>query len=199
MRGLHFFLIAAVAAFSMGCTDAGEGGVKIGDDAPAWKDLPGIDGKTHSFEDLADAKVVVVAFTCNHCPVAVAYEDRFIEFAKAYKAKGVEFVAINVNNLEEDKLPAMKVRAEEKGFPFLYLYDASQKIGRDYGAQATPHLFVLDPNRKVVYKGQFDDKQAASKVSQRYVPDAVEAVLAGKKPPVAETPASGCSIKWDDK
>jgi peroxiredoxin len=199
MRRLHLLTLVGVVAFATGCTDAGEGGVKIGDDAPAWRNLPGTDGKTHSFEDLADAKAIVVAFTCNHCPVAVAYEDRFIEFAKAYKAKGVEFVAINVNNLEEDKLPAMKVRAEEKGFPFPYLYDASQKIGRDYGATATPHLFVLDQNRKVVYKGQFDDKQAADKATRKYVPDAVDAVLAGKEPPVAETPASGCSIKWDDK
>lgn len=199
IRFTHF-LVALAFAMTVGCAAEGSaaGGTKVGAPAPGWSNLPGTDGKSHSFDDLKDAKVIVVAFTCNHCPVAQAYEERFIDFAKTYKDKGVEFVAINVNTLEEDKLPAMKTRAQDKGFPFLYLYDESQKSARDYGAKSTPHLFVLDQNRNVVYKGQFDDKQAAAKVDQRYVPEAVDAVLAGKEPPVSETPASGCSIKWND-
>jgi peroxiredoxin len=171
----------------------------IGSKAPQWKDLAGVDGKNHSFADAAKAKAVVVVFTCNHCPVAVAYEDRLVQFAKDYKAKGVEVVAINVNNLEEDKLPAMKTRAKEKSFNFTYIYDPSQKIGRDYGATVTPHCFVLDGDRKVVYMGAFDDNQNATKVTKSYVKDAVDAVLAGKKPETTETQQFGCGIKYEDK
>jgi thiol-disulfide isomerase/thioredoxin len=139
-----------------------------------------------------------VAFTCNHCPYAKAYEDRFSEFAKKYKDKGVELVAINVNNLEEDKLPAMKERAAEKGFTFAYLYDASQKIGRDFGAKTTPHLFVLDHDRKVRYIGLFDDNPLkAGDVKKRHVEDAVDALLKGEDPPVALTAPAGCSIKYE--
>src|SRR5262245_45359491 len=102
-------------------------GVAIGDPAPAWKDLVGVDDGTHSLSDLKDAKAVVVVFTCNHCPVAKAYEDRLIDLAADYGDKGVELVAINVNNMDADKLPAMKERAEEKGFKFDYLYDPTQQ------------------------------------------------------------------------
>ena len=100
---------------------------------------------------------MVVVFTCNHCPVAQAYEDRIVEIAADYKDKGVEVVAINVNNMEADKLPAMKERAEEKGFKFDYLYDPSQEIGRAFGATVTPHAFLLDGERNVVYIGAIDD------------------------------------------
>lgn len=187
----------AVAMGLAGCGVAADA-ISIGSKAPAWKDLPGTDDKTHSLADLKDAKVVVVAFTCNHCPYAKAYEDRFSEFAKKYKDKGVELVAINVNNLEEDKLPAMKQRAAEKDFAFAYLYDASQKIGHDYGAKTTPHLFVLDQDRKVRYIGLFDDNPLkADEVKKRHVEDAVEALLKGEDPPVAQTTPAGCSIKYD--
>lgn len=125
--------------------------VSVGDPGAGFKNLAGVDGKSHSMDDYKSAKVLVLCFTCNHCPVAVAYEDRFVEFAKAYKSKGVQFVAINVNNLDADKLPAMKKRAEEKGFNFPYLYDPSQESARAYGATCTPHLFVLCPERKIAY------------------------------------------------
>jgi peroxiredoxin len=172
-------------------------GVQIGSTAPEWKNLPGTDGKNHSLADLKEAKAVVVAFTCNHCPVAVAYEDRFQEFARKYEAKGVAFVAINVNNIDADRLPAMKERAKEKGFTFSYLYDESQKIGKDFNATKTPHLFVLDGSRKVAYIGAFDDKMDAGNVNKHYVADAVEAILAGKTPAVDKTPAHGCGINYE--
>ena len=171
--------------------------LKVGDKAPAWKNLKGTDDKEHSLGDVKKAKAVVVAFTCNHCPVAVAYEDRFIEFTKKYKDKGVAFVAINVNNLPADRLDQMKVRAEQKGFNFTYLYDPSQKIARDYSARVTPHMYVLDGKRKVAYIGAFDNSQKRAKVESHYVRDAVDAVLAGTTPEVTAKKAFGCTIKYE--
>ena len=204
MNRRHWTIASAACLAILGFTVAGFAGkynpkVNVGDAGAGFKNLAGVDGKTHSIDDFKSAKVLVLCFTCNHCPVAVAYEDRFVEFAKAYKKKGVEFVAINVNTLEADKLPAMKQRAEEKGFTFPYLYDPSQESARAYGATCTPHLFVLCPERKIAYMGAFDDSQNAAKASKHYVKDAVDALLAGKKPPVAETQQVGCSIKYDSK
>jgi peroxiredoxin len=173
--------------------------LKVGDKAPAWKALEGTDGKKHAMDDVAKAKAVVVVFTCNHCPVAVAYEERLAKFAKEHKEKGVETIAINVNNLEEDKLPAMKKRWKEKEWTFTYLYDPSQAIGRAYGAKVTPHWYVLDSQRNVAYIGAFDDNQDAAQATKRYVVDAVDAVLAGKKPATAGTKAFGCGIKYDSQ
>jgi peroxiredoxin len=171
--------------------------IEIGAAGPAWKGLAGVDGKTHSLSDLKSAKAVVVCFTCNHCPVAVAYQDRLVKFVKDYKGKGVALVAINVNNSEQDKLPAMKVRAKEKGFNFAYLYDPSQKIGREYGAKVTPHVFVLDGKRRVVYQGSFDDNMKVEKVQHHYVRDAVDAALAGKAPAKTANRAFGCGIQYE--
>jgi peroxiredoxin len=172
-------------------------GLDLGQAAPDWSNLPGTDGKGHSLADLKEAKAVVVAFTCNHCPVAVAYEDRFIAFSKEYEKKGVAFVAISVNKGESDRLPAMVERAKEKDFPFPYLYDETQKIGHAFGAEKTPHLFVLDKDRKLAYVGSFDDKMAADKVETHFVKDAVDAILAGKKPAVSTHPAHGCGIRYE--
>lgn len=171
--------------------------VAVGDSAPAWKDLDGTDGQQHSLGEHANAKAVVVAFTCNHCPVAVAYEDRIVGIAKDYKDKGIEVVAINVNNFEQDKLPAMKERAEEKGFTFDYLYDPSQEIGRAYGAAVTPHVFLLDGDRNVVYIGAIDDNMNEEKVTKHFLRDAIDAVLAGSKPQIDSTKPVGCGIKYE--
>lgn len=188
MIALSFMVIANLALAE---------GLKVGDVAPAWENLPGTDGKSHSLADLKDAKVVVVAFTCNHCPVAVAYEDRFIEFAKEYAKKGVEFVAISVNSDAADKLPKMIERAKEKDFPFAYLYDESQKIGRAFSATKTPHLFVLDQDRKLAFVGAFDDKMDVKRVEKKYVQEAVDALLHGKEVAVKQTPAHGCGISYE--
>jgi peroxiredoxin len=177
---------------------AGEkSGVKIGAPAPEWVDLEGVDGKLHKLADLKDAKAVVVVFTCNHCPVAKAYEDRLIALQKDYHDQGVEIAAINVNNMEADKLPAMKKRAEDKGFEFAYLYDPSQAIGRAFGATVTPHAFVLDGKRRVAYMGAIDDDMNADKATSHYVRDALDAVLAGKAVATAETEPSGCGIQYE--
>jgi peroxiredoxin len=170
----------------------------IGAPGAAWANLEGTDGKMHSLSDLADAQVVAVVFTCNKCPVAVAYEDRLMKFAEDYKDKGVALVAINVNNAEADKLPAMKERAEEKGFNFAYLYDPSQESARAYGAAVTPHAFVLDKSRNVVYMGAIDDNwEDEAAVTNHSLRDAVEAAMAGKTPEVAQTDAVGCGIQYE--
>jgi peroxiredoxin len=165
--------------------------LEIGAKAPTFAGLPGVDGKECSLDGMKDAKAIVVCFTCNKCPVAVAYEDRFVEFQKKYAEKGVKFVAINCNKNSEN-LEVMKTRAEEKGFNFPYVYDASGKIATEYGAKVTPHLYVLDGDRKVAYVGAFDDSQ--QKATKHYVADAVDAILAGKKVELTNTKAVGCGI-----
>lgn len=176
--------------------------LSIGDAAPAWKDLEGIDGKKHALDDLAGKDVVVVVFTCNSCAVAEAYEDRLVALAQAHSGKDskVAVVAINVNTGKADALPAMKARAEKKKFPFAYLYDPSQEIARKFGASFTPEFFVLDKGRKVVYMGALDDKGPPREPTAKHVEAAIAAALAGKPAPKAETNASaGCRIKWDRK
>src|SRR5690606_16162913 len=115
-----------------------------------------------SLDDYKDAKAIVVTFTCNVCPVAVAYEDRFVEFTKKYGEKGVKFVAINCSPSED--LEKMKQRAEEKGFNFPYAYQEDGSAAKAYGAKVTPHIYVLDQDRNVAYIGAFDDNQNESKV-----------------------------------
>jgi peroxiredoxin len=182
-----FSLLAVLALVSTGLA---ADKLEIGDKAPNFTATT-IEGKKISLKDFKDAKVVVVNFTCNSCPVAIAYEDRFIEFAKQYKDKGVALVSINVNTTED--LEAMKQRAEQKGFNFPYAYDASGDSCRAYGAQVTPHLFVLDKDRTLAYKGAFDDSMRAP--TKMYVKNAVDALLAGKPVKVTSTDAFGCGIR----
>jgi peroxiredoxin len=181
------------------CAASTAAGVKIGDPAPEWSGLPGVDDKEHSLADYSKPKLVVLAFICNHCPVAVAYEDRLIALTKEYEPKGVQVIAVNVNNIDADKLDKMKVRAEKKEFNFPYLYDASQKIGRDYGATCTPHVFVLDKDRKIAYMGAIDDNQNEKKVDKRYLASALDALLKREKPEKDVTQQFGCGIKYEDK
>jgi peroxiredoxin len=192
------YAIAAVAALSLVCS-AHAAKLKIGDPAPKFSGLETTDGKSISLDDLKDKDVVVVAITCNHCPVAVAYEDRFIEFAKKHCGKDskVAMVAINVNNLEADKMPAMKERAKSKGFNFTYAYDPTQKIAKDLGATKTPEVFVFNKERRLVYMGAVDDNMKADKVTKTYLVDAVKATLKGEACKPETTPAVGCGIKFE--
>jgi peroxiredoxin len=172
--------------------------LNIGDAAPTWEKLEGIDGKKYSFADWKDKDVLVVVFTCNSCIVAESYEDRLIAFAAECNKAGskVGFVAINVNTGKADAMPAMKERAAKKKFGFTYLYDPSQKTAVAYGAMFTPECFVLNKDRKVTYMGAFDDKLAGPKT--HYVSDAVKTALESKPAPVAETSAAaGCKIKFN--
>lgn len=171
--------------------------VKVGDQAPAWGALPGVDDKPHSLADYKQARLMVVVFTCNHCPVAQAYEPRLIEFARKYRERGVQVVAINVSLNGADALDKMKERALTEGYSFPYLFDQSQASGRAYGATVTPHLFVLDGQRRIAYMGAFDDQMVAEDVEKHYVVDAVEALLAGKDVPVKESLQRGCGIRYE--
>ena len=179
--------------------DDSNSALNLGDPAPAWKNLPGVDGKKHSLADLKDKQVVIVVFTCNSCPIASDYEDRIIAFAKdsAGADKPTTIVAINVNTVEEDRLPQMKERAQSKNFPYPYLYDETQKIAKDFGAMYTPEFFVLDKDRKIAYMGAFDDNNEPTKVKRHLVDEAVEAVLSGHKPAKGETVAAGCLIRYE--
>lgn len=174
--------------------------ISVGDPAPTFQNLPGVDGKSYSSSDFDDKDVLVLVVTCNHCPVAVAYEDRIIEFTKKHASSPdskIAVVAVNVNNLEADKLPKMKERAKEKGFNFTYLYDESQELGRALGATVTPEFFVFNKERKLVYMGAMDDSQNSPKVD--YLTAAVEAALQGKEATPAETRARGCGVKYERK
>ena len=194
----RLWLLTVLSLISVSAT-AGEHNpvLSVGDAAPAWKDLPGIDGKKHSLADLKDKDAVVVVFTCNSCLYAIDYEDRLIAFAKKHAAMGkVALVAINVNKIEEDSLPKMQERAKEKGFAFPYLYDDTQKIAKDYGATFTPEFFVLGKDRKIVYMGAMDDKTDPAQVKINYVDEAVNAAMQGAKPATGETVARGCTIRY---
>jgi peroxiredoxin len=189
-------LLAVVLTLLVGrCYAAG---VQIGDKAPLWSALTGVDGAQHSLRDFESGKdnLVVLVFTCNTCPVAVAYEDRLVALQRDYQGKGVQFVAINVKHGAADGLDKMKERAAEKDFNFPYLSDPSQASGRAYGAQVTPHVFVIDQGRKIAYIGAIDDSKAVDKVTKHFLRDALDALLAGQKPPLAQTKAFGCGIKY---
>lgn len=172
--------------------------LKIGDAGPKWEKLPGVDGRAHSLADLADKDFVILFFTCNSCPVAVDYEDRIIAFCQRHagpKSK-VAMVAVNVNHVDEDRLPKMREKAEKKKFPFPYLFDESQKIARNYGANYTPEFFILDKSRNVVYMGGFDDNSNPEQVKHRYLEAALQSLLEGKKPAVEESAAIGCMVRY---
>lgn len=187
--------VAVLGAVCLGCQ--GAAAVEIGDPAPDWEGIVGVDDEQHSLSDYKDAKLVVLVFICNHCPVAVAYEDRLVELQEDYENKGVQVVAVNVNNLPADRLGPMKERAKEKGFNFPYLYDETQQIGHDYGATVTPHVFVLDGDREIAYKGAIDDSMKPDGVSKHYLRSALDALLAGRKPPEQVTKQFGCGIKYE--
>ncbi len=176
-------------------------GYNVGDKASDFK-LKNVDGKYVSLSDYPDATGFIVIFTCNHCPYAIAYQDRIIELNKEYEVLGYPVVAINSNDPDiapDDSYENMVVRAKEKGFTFPYLYDETQEVYRKYGAKRTPHVYLLQKNGKdlvVRYIGAIDDNsQDASKVTTPYLANAIEALIAGKAPDPSMTKAIGCSIK----
>jgi peroxiredoxin len=162
--------------------------------------LPGVDGKTYTLGSFAEAKLLVVIFTCNHCPYAQAVEDRFVELQADYAERGVQLVAINSNDdraYPDDSFENMKKRAKEKHFNFPYLRDESQAVARAYDAACTPDIFVFDGQRKLVYNGRLDDSwQDASKVQKQDLRRALDAALAGRAVDFEPVPSMGCSIKW---
>ena len=200
-----FLFILVVPAF---CDEGGPPTLAVGAAAPDFC-LPGIDGQSHCLKDYAASKILVLAFTCNHCPTAQLYEGRIKQLAEDYRDRGVTLVAIEPNNpaavrLDEmgytdvgDSFEEMKVRAAYRQFNFPYLYDGeTQKVARAYGPTATPHLFILDAERKLRYEGRVDNNPREPLVTVRDARNALDALLAGKAVPVARTPSVGCSTKW---
>lgn len=183
----------------------------IGSPAPDFS-LPGIDGKIHKLSDYRDSKVLVILFICNHCPTSQLYETRMKKLVDDYRDKGVGFVAIEPNDpkavlLSElgytdvsDSLEEMKIRAAYRHFNFPYLYDGeTQSTAQAYGAQATPHIFIFDRERKLRYEGRIDNAQRESLVKKQDARAALDAILAGRPVAVPHTPAFGCSTKWKSK
>lgn len=202
MRKLKISLVLIVftliTAFGLKSTSEG---YKIGDKATDFS-LKNIDNKMVSMANYHDAKGFIIIFTCNTCPYSVAYEDRINELDKKYKEKGYPVIAINPNNpavKKGDDFSDMQVRAKEKGFTFPYLFDDGQNIYPQYGATRTPHVFLLNKENEnliVEYIGAIDNNsQDANAVTEKYVENAVDALLEGKKPALTNTKAIGCSIK----
>jgi hypothetical protein len=195
---LRSLTAALVAVVLVGSAQAGKYNrvLSIGDKAPAVAPLPGTDDKDHGLDCFKDKDVVVIVVTCNHCPVAVAYEDRIIDFAKKHAGADskVGLLAVCVNDLDADRLPAMKVRAKKKGFNFSYVYDGSGKTGKAYGASVTPEFYVLNKERKIVYMGALDNSM--NNPTKNYLEEAVQATLKGETPKVSETKARGCGVKY---
>ncbi|NME69640.1 thioredoxin family protein [Flammeovirga aprica] len=185
----------------MPLTPATKVGLSVGDEAVAFS-LKNVDEQMIALNDLKDNKGAIVIFTCNHCPYAVAYEDRILAIDKKYKALGYPVIAINPNDPAEqpdDSFDKMKVRAKEKGFTFPYLFDEGQKVYPAYGATKTPHVFLLEKENEkyfVRYIGAIDDNyKSADDVKVTYLENALNALLENKEVTETTTKAVGCSIK----
>ncbi len=174
--------------------------LSIGSKSPDFKNLPGTDNKKYSLSTFAEKKILVIVFSCNHCPYVRAYEDRIIALQRDYAARGLQLVAINSNetvHYPEDNFEEMVNRAKSQAYNFPYLRDEDQSVANAFGATHTPQFFVFDQQRKLRYKGKFDDDyQTPSAVQSNYLRDAVDAILAGGEVSEPETYSIGCTIKW---
>jgi thiol-disulfide isomerase/thioredoxin len=210
-RSLLSFLVVLSALYQAGGAENEFPTLPLGSAAPDFK-LPGVDGRSYSLKDFESAKLLIVLFTCNHCPTAQYYEERIAQIVSDYRSKGVALVAISPNDpksvrLDElgwtdlsDSFEEMKLRAKDRQFQFPYLYDGdTEECSRAYGPVATPHAFLFDAGRKLRYVGAIDDSERPQHVKVRYLRDALEALLAGRDPPVASTKVVGCSVKWAGK
>ncbi|WP_428306602.1 redoxin domain-containing protein [Lacipirellula sp.] len=202
LRIAYYSLAIAICCAAIGSAGEFNPTLNIGDAAPAWEKLPGVDGKEHSLADL-DAKLpVVVVFICNSCDVAADYEDRIIAFAEKHQDE-TAVVAICASAKPADALPRLRERAEARKFPFIYLHDKSQQIGQAYGANYTPEFFLLSAGkpevRRIVYMGAMDDSTYADQVKSNYLEPALAALLAGDEPTTKETAPRGCRIKYPRK
>lgn len=174
--------------------------LQIGDSAPGFS-LPGTDGQTHALEDFRDATVLVVFFTCNHCPYVIGSDEQTRKTVEAFAPRGAAFVAINSNSARtyaNDGFEHMVSRMQEHAFPWVYLHDATQDVARAYGALRTPHFFVFDSARNLVYTGRgIDNPRDWTQATTNELEDALNAALEGRTPSVALTNPIGCNVKWD--
>jgi peroxiredoxin len=203
--------LLALLALPLTCFAAEHPILPLGSPAPDFA-LPGVDGRLHKLSDYASSKLLVVVFTCDHCPNAQMYEGRVTQLYNDYKDKGVAVVAISPNDpkairIDEldssdvsDTLEEMKIRVAYKDLPYPYLYDGeTESVSRAYGPQASPHIFIFDQQRKLRYEGAIDDSYRIEFVKRHYALDAIDSLLADKEVAVKHTGAFGCSTKWSDK
>jgi peroxiredoxin len=176
--------------------------LQIGQAAPDFK-LPATDGKTYSLADFKDAPVLVTFFTCNHCPYVIGSDEVTRRTAEKFAARGVRFVGINANSprtYPEDDFPHMVARMQAQKFPWLYLHDETQAVARAYGALRTPHFYVFDQERKLVYTGRgVDAPRDTSKMKVNDLERALEEICAGQPVSVPVTNPIGCNVKWEGK
>jgi Peroxiredoxin len=174
--------------------------LQIGEQAPDFR-LPATDGRTWSLEDFKDARVLVVFFTCNHCPYVIGSDEVTRATALKYEPHGVRFVGINSNSANtkpEDSFENMVKRMEEHRFPWVYLRDETQEVAKAYGALRTPHFYVFDENRKLVYTGRgVDNPRETSKMTVNDLDNALADIVAGRPVAVPVTNPIGCNVKWD--
>lgn len=172
--------------------------IALSQTAPSFS-LPGVDGRSHSLDDYGDAAALVLVQSCNHCPYVQAWEGRLIAIQQDYADRDVRIVAISSNDVSshpDDSFEEMQLRAQEQGFNFDYLYDESQSVAQALGSERTPEVFVFNGERKLVYHGAIDDNRDETAVTANYLRDALDSVLAGTAPAVADTPPVGCTVKW---
>jgi peroxiredoxin len=204
-------LLVVAIAMNIACAEGSHPVLAIGAPAPEFS-LPGVDGRIHKLSDYASSPVLVVVFTCNHCPIAQMYEQRIQQLTEDYKGKGVAIVAIQPNDprairIDEldssdmsDSLPEMKLRVQYKHLSYPYLYDGdTQQVARAYGPQATPHVFIFDRQRRLRYEGRMDNSYRVELVKTHEARDAIDGLLAGKEIAVTHTGVFGCSTKWAEK
>lgn len=199
MKTKHSLVLICIFILSAAFTIKPIKGYTIGDKIEDFS-LKNVDDKMVSLADFKNAKGYIIVFTCNHCPYSIANEDRLIALDKKYKGQGFPVIAINPNDPKAshgDSFEEMKVRADDKGFTFPYLFDEGQNVYPKFGATKTPHIFIVTANdMKVQYIGAIDNSSRdESKVTEKYVENAVDALLANKKIDKTETRAIGCSIK----
>jgi peroxiredoxin len=174
--------------------------LKINDTMPPFTSLPATDMKKYSSADFQNKNILIVVFSCNHCPYVQAYEERMIKLQSEYGPKGVQMIAINsneINNYPEDSFDKMAARAAKKKFNFVYVRDEDQSVATAFGATHTPEFFLFDDKRKLRYHGRMDDNwQESGSVKENYLRDALDSILNGEEIQVPETYSVGCTIKW---
>jgi peroxiredoxin len=161
--------------------------------------LDGVDGAVHTLASYDGADALVLVQWCNHCPYVIGWEERLNDVQRDYADRGVRIVAVNSNDVERqpaDSFEGMVERARDRGFTFDYLHDPEQVVAAALGSERTPEVFVFDRDRRLVYHGAIDDNRDETAVGQRYLRDALDAVLAGAEPPVTDTAPVGCTVKW---
>ncbi|CAN5427292.1 hypothetical protein BH23VER1_BH23VER1_25110 [soil metagenome] len=211
MKPTSLAVVAALALCQSPTLGADIQTLPTGSTLPPFE-LPGTDGNSHSQDDYAEADILAILFTCNHCPTAQAYEERVKNLVTDYAAKSFQLVAVSPNDpqavrldelgysIHNDTLEGMKAHAKTYGFNFPYLYDGeSQAFSKAMGVQATPHLFVFNKDRHLQYSGRIDDSESGREIKSHDARSAIDALLAGQPVPVSETRAFGCSTKWASK